>query len=125
MKPLLRIVLRWGVIEVLAAALVGRFLGEQAAYPVSWLVYSLAGRDAARQGKTWHGAIAGGGVTLIDYVAWMAEGAPGHADTSDLPAVVAVLTYATLLVGMIALGAFFGTVGALFGRRARLRATQP
>lgn len=121
MHPLIKIILRWSVIEVIAQYFVARLIHPAAIYPASWVVYSLAGREAALRGKTWHGIMAGGAVAIIENMVWFVQGAPGHADTSDLPVGIAVLTYVTLTVGMAAIGAVFGAVGAAFGRGTRLR----
>src|SRR5687768_4977498 len=121
MNRLMNVILRWSVTEIVTVSLIGHFVDPAAIYPASWVFYSLAGREAARRGRTWHGVVAGSAVTIAENLVWLAQGAPGHADTSDLPRAIAALTYFTLILGMAVIGAAFGALGAVFGRRARRR----
>jgi hypothetical protein len=121
MSSLIKLILRWSVVALITQYFVAPLIHPAAIYPASWVIYSLAGREGALQGQTWHGIRAGGAVAVIENVFWFAQGAPGHADTSDLPTAIAVLTYITLVLGTVAIGVLFGAVGAAFGRWARLR----
>jgi len=128
LSSLNRAIVRWSIIELIVVNVLGGWSIERLGvpfallYPVSWLVYALAGREAARQGHTWHGIAAGAAVALVETVVWYLQGAPGRAETSDLPVVVAAMTDVTLTLGLTLLGAICGAVGSLFGRWARLRA---
>ena len=117
----IRWLLLWSVIDVVTVSLIARWINPALVYPASWIVYAFAGGDAARRGKAWHGVVAGGAVAVVENIVWFAQGAPGHADTSDLPTVVAALTYVTLVVATVAIGAVCGAVGGGFARWARSR----
>jgi hypothetical protein len=79
--PFVKVVLRWSVVFLIASTLVSVLIHPAAIFPVSWICYVLAGRDAARRGKTWHGIAAGSAITVTQTLGWSALGAPGHADT--------------------------------------------
>jgi threonine/homoserine efflux transporter RhtA len=128
MSSLNRAIVRWSIIELIVVNIIGGWSSDHLGvpfallYPASWLVYALAGREAARRGHTWHGVAAGAAVALVENVVWYLQGAPGHAETSDLPLAVTAMTYFTLSLGLAVQGAICGAVGAIFGRWARLRA---
>src|SRR5215203_4604388 len=98
MSSLIKLMLRWSVIALITQYFLAPLIHPAAIYPASWVIYLLVGREAALRGQTWHGIMAGGGVAVIENVVWFAQGAPGHADTSDLPTAIAVLTYITLVL---------------------------
>src|SRR5512146_2853659 len=110
MRPLARTILWWAAVDLLLVNGVGGWLSRHAGlpagllYPAAWLVYGLAGREAARD--RWRkGVAAGAAVAVLEQIAWLLQGAPNHGDTTGLPPVAVVLTYITTVLFVTVVGA--------------------
>jgi hypothetical protein len=122
MRTLPRTILRWAAVDILVVNGLGGWLSRHAGlpagllYPATWLVYGLAGREAAR--SRWRdGIAAGAAVAFLEQIAWLLQGAPNHGDTSGLPLIAVVLTYITTVLFVTVIGAVCGGLGALLVRR--------
>ena len=83
---------------------------------MSWAVYALAGREAARHGKFWYAGVAAVTIHSVEHLIWRVSGLP-HA-SRDLPwqADVMVSLFIMLIAGA------WGFAGGFFGWIARRRA---
>jgi hypothetical protein len=126
MSALVRTVILWSAIDILGSSTIARWRSDGPGLWTTLLfsctVFGLAGWHATRNGPYVYGVFAGAAVGAIEQLTWILQGAPGHADTSDLPEVIQVLTYVTTVLFVAALGAICGAAGGLVGWTLRRRA---